>query len=559
MQLDPGLVFEKAGRFDEAALYFHRGLRGWKEFYIPFLWGEVGNAPGKYTEYAQLLEEYADRLKTCLDKAKLSDERLARMYDINELWMSELLEQEEGEVRTESRKRAVEAEKRGDFRLAADLRACDARFCKVVLAPYQQRLAEECQKKRQTAQAKLHQEAAKAYERRGAEQELLSKGDKALMAIPGLGGPNPWTEITIGRLYPMAIPGAYARVLTPKGEWKGKEPSEVTGILKEKGLKHAEENARVSAVTALANLGQKQAVVEALNDSSALVRQVAARALAAMPWADGWAACHAHSDAEVKAAVAPLLAPAGKELLERTLVITELLQGLGSSSDKTKVFCQSALEAVTGKRLKEKEWADWWRGLGHPKPGLVRTGPDVPRELDLTVDFGAWWQSGHGCIQNLPNPLLKYKFPAKVQWQGYLAVSQAGDHRFYVRNTGQSIRAGGRVVTPDRVGFPGLHFVKPRAALSIDGKTIIPDASNKDVMEDPSSGRLDFSQPVPLEAGLHAIQLEFDIDSYDDIARASNAGIVGGQPCIRLYWSSEHFLRQVIPADRLVSKDSDAK
>jgi hypothetical protein len=48
------------------------------------------------------------------------------------------------------------------------------------------------------------------------------------------------------------------------------------------------------------------------------------------------------------------------------------------------------------------------------------------------------------------------------------------------------------------------------------------------------------------------MRVEFEYRSKPD-------GFWNPQPSLRLYWSSDVFPRQVIPADRLVSKDSDAK
>jgi hypothetical protein len=64
--------------------------------------------------------------------------------------------------------------------------------------------------------------------------------------------------------------------------------------------------------------------------------------------------------------------------------------------------------------------------------------------------------------------------------------------------------------------------------------------------------RLDFTSPIQLESGLHEIRLEFNIRSYDDAASASSSSIWGGTPCLRLYWSSDHFLRELVSADHLV-------
>ena len=56
--------------------------------------------------------------------------------------------------------------------------------------------------------------------------------------------------------------------------------------------------------------------------------------------------------------------------------------------------------------------------------------------------------------------------------------------------------------------------------------------------------RIDWSEPVPLKPGLHKIELVLDVKS-------SGAG-AWEDPSVRLYWSGEHFLRELIPANRLV-------
>lgn len=180
-------------------------------------------------------------------------------------------------------------------------------------------------------------------------------------------------------------------------------------------------------------------------------------------------------------------------------------------------------------------------------PGLTRTGPGVPAAVDATVDFGAWWQSGHRSIQNRPNPLLEYPLPTTVQWRGYLAVLQTGNYQFYVRNRGEGMSSGKKMGKH----FGNLYFSEPCVKLMVDGKMVVSDAS--DVVKDGVGGmRLEFSKPVQLDEGLHEMQLEFNIHSYDDMASASRKFIVGGQPCMRLYWSSEHFLRELVPTDRLI-------
>lgn len=134
-QQDPAFMYEKAGEYAKAALYWHRAMRGVSEVWIPFMWGDVSNAPGKFKkEYTNLVPEYQDRLKKCLRLGKVSRTELAHIEFINEIWMNELVEHEDGGFRASSGLRAIEAEKRGDFLLAEVLRRGQARFFRMVVS-----------------------------------------------------------------------------------------------------------------------------------------------------------------------------------------------------------------------------------------------------------------------------------------------------------------------------------------------------------------------------------------------------------------------------------------
>jgi len=554
-QQDPAFMYEKAGEYANAALYWHRAMRGVSEVWIPFMWGDVSNAPGKFKkEYANLVPEYRDRLKKCLRLGNVDRARLSHIEFINEIWMNELVEQEDGGFRASSGMRAKEAEKRGDFLLAEVLRRGQARFFRMVAIPYHEQAAETCEKRGQRNEAMLHRQAAKDYEHRAVEAEMLAKGDKVLADIPGFGGKSPWVGIKLGHTISTAFRDAYyRRVLSAKGEPQISITAEqVSVMLKKQGLRHAEEPVRFAAVSVLANLGERVAVLAALNDCSALVRQAAARALVTTRWAEGWAACYNHSDLQVCTLIAALLKPGGRDVRSQTYVVTELIRGLGSTSAKTRSFSQRALERITGRKLEGTEWSDWWKKLGNAQPGLVCIGPGVPPKADQQIDFGAWWQSGFGSTEQRPNPLLKYSLPATIEWCGHLVVSRTGEYRFYVRNRGESIRSGRRVRTAGRYSFPA-YFPAALVRLEIDGEMILP-GKDAEVVEDPSAWmRLDFTKPLRLNTGLHGIRLEFTIQSYDDFASVGKASIWGGTPCVRLYWSSEHFLRELVPADHLVT------
>ncbi|MBM4035881.1 MAG: hypothetical protein FJ291_29430, partial [Planctomycetes bacterium] len=116
--MDPAFMFEKAGKFDLAAMYYHRALRGVVENYVAFHFNgdPASYATGKYaTEYVQLPKEFEERYKSCLSQAKLSPEQLKRMEFLDYLWMCEFTDQDCGGVRCEVALIAPVAEKHGDF------------------------------------------------------------------------------------------------------------------------------------------------------------------------------------------------------------------------------------------------------------------------------------------------------------------------------------------------------------------------------------------------------------------------------------------------------------
>ncbi|MBM4035856.1 MAG: hypothetical protein FJ291_29305 [Planctomycetes bacterium] len=498
----------------------------------------------------QLLAEYQERLATCLERSKLSAAQREQMEYVNELWMGECVDEEFGEYKLAFARRAEEAEKHGDFLFAEKLRLAAADYCRIVAAPYHERLASKLDGQGQREAAALHRKAAEEYKGQAAAHEVLSRGDGLLAAVPGAQGPpGPPDPRLLADHYFKCYVAYHQRVLSVKGDaWlTGRTPQDVATALTERGLRHAEESARLASVAVLANLGAKEALRAALGDQAASVRLAAARALARIRWADGWSACHRHADATVREAVQPLLEPAGPHPLSRTATIVELLRGLESESAETRAFCQAALERITGeKKASARAWEEWWKGLGRPAPGLVRRGPDGAAVADDTISFGAWWQSGERSIQGRPNPLLDYPQTAKVQWRGSLVITRAGEYRFYVRNHGEP--------SPEaynwKLGGDGgtIRFTRPSARLLIDGRPVLPNPA--DAVEDAKANmRIDYSGPIKLAPGLHLLLLELDL-------KCVRGGMWMG-PSACLYWSGEHFLRQLVPAEHLVHLEGD--
>ena len=544
----PGYVLEKAGKHADAALYYQRALRGFEEVWFRF-WYE-GDMSKAHPMARQLLAEYRDRLATCLEKSEMNAAQREHMEYVNELWMGEYVDQELGGYKLAFARRAEEAEKHGDFLFAEKLRLAAADYCRIVAARYHERCASKLDGQQHREAAALHRKAAEGYKQQAVIHEALSRGDKLLAAVPGLQGPPSLPDPRlVSDHYFRSYVAYHQRVLSVKGDvWlTGRTPQQVATTLTGGGLKHADESARLASVVILANLGAKEAVLSALADPSPSVRLAAARALAGIRWADGWGACHRHADASVREAVKPLLEPAGAQVLSRTATIVELARGLESASAETRAFCQSALERVTDqKKVSAREWQEWWKGLGNPAPGLIRRGPDGAAVTDQTIHFGAWWQSGERSIQGRSNPLLGYPQTAKVRWRGSLAITAPGEYRFYVRNHGEKAAEAYNW----KLGGDGgaIRFTTPSARLLINGLPVLPNPS--DVAEDAKVNmRIDYSRPIKLEPGLHAILLELDM-------KCTRAGMWTG-PSACLYWSGEHFLRQLVPVEHLVHLEGD--
>ena len=532
-----GLYLEKTGKFAEAALYYQRAGRGFKEVWIKFWhYGLPGDA---HQVTRQIMAEYEARLESCLTKAAMNKVQREHMDRVNELWMGEYVDHELGGYKLAFAFRAEESEKHGDFVLASRLRSAAAEYCRLVAIPYHDRRASELEVLGQQEEAALHLNASTEYEQRALEHEWLARGDMILASTDGLQG-TPF-QVDLGEHYFNSYRVFHKRVLSVKDrQWiTGRTPQQIAAILKLKGLMNAEENARFASVVVLANLGEKEALLDALADPSSRVQLAAAKALAATRWADGWAVCYRHEDSEVRDVVDRLLEPAGEQLLSRTASITELLNGLKSSSEDTRAFCQKALEDITGKKdMSGGAWRKWWHELGDAKPGLTRTGSSGSAVLDETIDHGTWWQSGERSIRNRPNPLSNYSLPAKIRWSGNLAVTDAGKYQFYVRSRAE------KRSTFDRHEM--LYFISPCAKLQIDGSPVLTEPSN--VVEDAKMHmRVDWSAPIELTPGLHTIQLEVDVNS-------TGSGL-WQSPSVRLYWSSEHFLREVVPSEHLISKN----
>jgi hypothetical protein len=544
-------MFEKKEVWDKAAMYWQRGLLGLNRVYIAFHWNgdPTRNAAGKYArEYWEIPRSFEEHYRTCVTQGKLTPQQLGRIERLNLLWMEEMIDFEGGGVRTAVMHLAPEAERHGDFRLGEFARRGEARYYRVVVIPFHGERASACRKTGDDARAQLHQKRIGEAEAQAEFAEHLAKGNVLLSRLQGSGGPRRYLGAALHpqKVNPVSFQYLPRRLWNQKTEaWVGRKPEEVAAMLRRTGLGHEDENVRLTSVNVLAHLGDREAVRSALDDTAGVVRVLAARALARTRWAEGWAACALHDDPAVRATVTPLVAPVD-DPRERAWVIGELVRGSRSTDAATARFSRASLEKITGTKTAGNQaadaWAAWWRNLGAPQPGLTRIAPDGNPVVDETVDFGTWWQD---VFRQAPNPLLDYSPPTKITWTGLLVVPATETYRFVVRNAGENRTGANTVRTPGRPGFPGMFLSSPSATLHVDGETVLPQSS--DCVQDPCGGvRLDFSSPVRLAKGLHRVQLEFDYRSRRDVLAIN-------EPCVRLYWESDTFLREVVPSTHLVA------
>jgi len=187
----------------------------------------------------QAIGEYGDRLNRCLKKSKMSRADRQRMDALNAFWMSEYVIEELGGYKLAFAWRAEESEKHGDFLLAAELRSAAAEYCTLVAVPYHERIV---------AKSSLHRKAADAWKQRAREHKRLARGDRLLARIKGLQAPA--SRPDLGQHYFNSYRVFHKRVLSPKGgRWlTGRTPGQVATVLRDKGLKHPNEAARVAVV-----------------------------------------------------------------------------------------------------------------------------------------------------------------------------------------------------------------------------------------------------------------------------------------------------------------------
>ncbi|MGB2820388.1 MAG: hypothetical protein WBF17_05370, partial [Phycisphaerae bacterium] len=258
--MDPAWMYEKARQYAQAAMYYHRTLRGLREVYLRFHWDNdpASNAPGKYaTEYPQLLGEMSARFEKCLAAAKLDDDARQRMEFLDYLWLSEVIDQEDGGLRTACGIIATACEDQGDFRMGSHLRQGEARFCRVVAAAFHEQSAKDLEAWGLKDLASGHRRATETCEAHAQRAERLAKGGAVLRTLPGL---NTFDRYLMDIRFhpkkpnPVAFQNLHRRLFAKDGTPKGPARGDLVAALRREGMTHADEDARFTALTVLARL-----------------------------------------------------------------------------------------------------------------------------------------------------------------------------------------------------------------------------------------------------------------------------------------------------------------
>jgi len=515
-------ALEEQGRFGEAVWYRDRAARARASLWWPFL-GQPRDEPW--------IEANRQKIQADLDKEPLDDAARQRLRYSTELWLQEAINVDRGGFLMGFGLRALEAEKRGDFALAAWLRRAEAHFCQTVGGPYHQS-QQQVWARTNPGEARLHQQQAAFFASAAQDNLQLAEGEELLAALPELRDLAPPLEKTDD--YGQAA-RLFAERIADQGGWKTKATPEQVAEKLRPLTRHEEPKIRWVAVRLLAALNDTTGLRQALEAEHPEVRQIAAAHLRAEADLPGLAKMLAGADEALKAAAAAVFPTQTAQLPFSVRLIENLLQAVAGEDEALRQFATERLQQISQQNLTTAaEWQAWWAANHTVEPGLVRTVEGHEgTAIDAEIAFGSWWQTNGAephstAITHEPNPLQDLPKPATVRWEGYLYAPASSSYVFFIRHRGNRPAEG-----------PHGYFVpEPAARLWIGDQPVIgPDSES---LADPQLRvRWALSQSVPLRQGWYPLKLEFRLEESVRV------------PEVRLSWRAAHFLPQLIGAQYL--------
>jgi hypothetical protein len=545
---------EKEGKYEDAALYYREGL----DFYAAMLqlwigWGVYDTRGDEiYDQYVTIFgtdkgyrgahnEERWDPMGSggyyyffnregtarSVDKGQLSRAQRERLEDRARIYIEDLMDPDHGFGGDFAfPRKAWILERTGLFWHASFRRELAGRYMIMVCSRYCDAVADEMERVfGDQTRAKLYREKATWWQNRGLEEFRLCNGDRILARLKG---------------------NSKAQRL---------DRQEVVRIL-EKGLRDEDMDARRASVRILSDLGEFAALKAAMQDKEIEIRKAAAATFADKMYLPGLALALQDEASEVTSVAKAVLQVKADDVGPYLRAVHFLADGL--QREPTSAFAADQLRQLSGLELgdTEAEWQDWvQRTTGGNHAGIVfeylkipsQKKPITTKVLD-TIDVGMKLQI------NFPRVFYDYwdkpeVFPADatgpflLRIKGRLYVPHDGNYRFYARTV-----------------------VESRATVSIrdtDGsweEIISPDNDSKlQYVMQPAmpTHRIDFSTPIALKKGLADLEIIYSGDEVrnvrqgdDHIVRTSGVQMDG----IKLFWSSDRHLTELVPADHLFHK-----
>ena len=479
--------------------------------------------------YWNLVNSQKRPISELLEKANLTPAQLERLNKRVRVYIEDHMSPEFDEMGNFFfRRKAMIFERTGLFWDASFRRRFTGYYVERVCAPYYATIAEELEMNGQKSIAGAYRQKAEWYREQAVREFRRSNGDRLLSELQG---ENRRQRLT----------------------------KEQTMEILRMGLQSPESDARFAAVYNLAELREMKEFLPAAKDADSTIRRKVAEVFAANTYIPGLAVILKDKDAMVHEVTASQIRGIAQSALQPPLTdkgtfiraVCALREAL--DFDDTKAFAASQLILLRGEPGKNepndlKAWAE--QATGGLIPGIQAqyfTAPGQPPVVEKilrTVDLGF---RGNERFPKLLRPHWETEkiFPANAKGQfqlkfnGKIYLPKDGTYQFYVKTQGDN-RATVRLTDP-----------------SGESETIISPTNDRELMYadqlDWNGGtiyRIDFSAQLELKKGLMDIEI-----NYKGGKVRNNYGTVG----IRLYWSSEDHLMELVPASVLFHLSEKAR
>ena len=446
-----------------------------------------------------------------LAKAKLTPAQLERLNERVRIYLEDHTAPEFDEMGNFFfRRKAIIFEQTGLFRDASFRRHLTGHYDMRVCVPYYAAMAEEFEDSGQQLVADAYRRKSGWYRAQALREFRRSDGDRLLSELQD---------------------GNQRKRLTKR---------QLIEVLRT-GLQLEDSDARFAAVLNLAELGEMGALLPAAKDPDPQIRREVVVSFVERMYIPGLAVLLRDQDEQIREMARSALQPPPDEKGHFIRTVCALRDAL--DADDTRDFAASQL-MLLGAGSEEsadlKAWAE--KAADGLRPGIRAQyfsepgKPPVAEDTLRTVDVGF---RGNERFPDLLRPYWNKEaiFPVDVEGQfllrfkGMIYLPGDGRYRFYVKIEGNN-RATVRLILPSK---EPVTIISPKN----DRELMYADQCN---WGGGSMSRVDFSKQLDLKKGMIGLEIE-----YKGGQVRSEQGTAG----IRLYWSSDNQVMELVPASAL--------